>query len=99
MRRSVEGGVADIVEEMWKARLRWMGHTLRRGIDESSRVALKFEVEGNRGRGRLRRRWRECLKKDMEMRGLEETYAQGRRGWTVGTQTADPRYCSFKRTV
>ena len=42
---------------------------LRRGIDETSRVGLEFEVEGNRGRGIPRRRWRECLKKDMEMRG------------------------------
>ena len=43
---------------------------LRRGVDESSSVTLEVEVEGNRGRPS--RRWRECLKKDIEMRGLEE---------------------------
>ena len=84
-------GVADIVEKMREARLRWMGHVLRREVDEPSRVALEFEVEGNRGRGRPRRRWRECLKKGMEMRGLEETDAQEMSGWAVGTPTANPR--------
>ena len=53
-----------------------MGHVLRRGVDLPCRVALEFEAEGNGGRGRLSRRWRECLKKDMEMRGLEETDAR-----------------------
>ena len=68
-----------------------MGHVLRRGVNEPCRVVLEFEVEGNRGRERPRRRWRECLKKDMEMRGLEETDALERRGWTVGNRTADAR--------
>ena len=68
-----------------------MGHVLRRGVDEPSRVALEFEVEGNRGRGRPRRRWRECLKKGKEMRGLEATDAQEWSGWTAGTRTVDPR--------
>ena len=62
----------------------------RRQVDETSRVGLEFEVEGNRGRGRPRRRWRECLKKDMEMRRLEEKDAQERSGWTVGNRTVDP---------
>ena len=53
---------------------------LRRGVDEPCRVALEFEVEGNRGRGRPRRKWRECLQKDTEMRGLEETDEARRRG-------------------
>ena len=54
-----------------------MGHVLRKGVNEPYRVALEFEVEGNRGSGRPRR-WRECLKKDMEMRGLEEEDAEGK---------------------
>ena len=62
---------------MRKARWRWMGHVLRKGVNEPCRVALEFEVEGNRGSGRPRR-WRECLKKDMEMRGLEEEDAEGK---------------------
>ena len=82
--------MADIVEKMREARLRWMGHVLRRGVDLPCRVALEFEVEGNRGRGRPRRRWRECLNRDMEMRRLEEKDAQERREWTVGTRMADP---------
>ena len=73
-------GVAGTVEKIREARWRWMGHVLRRGVDEPSRVALELEVEGNRGRGRPRRRWRECLKKDIEVRGLEETDEARRRG-------------------
>ena len=73
-------GVADIVENMREAKLRWIGHVLRRGVDEPSRVALMFEVEGNRGRGRLRRRWREFSKKEMDMKDLEETDKACRRG-------------------
>ena len=39
---------------MRKARWRWMGHVLRKGVNEPCRVALEFEVEGNRGSGRPR---------------------------------------------
>ena len=91
-------GVADIVENMREAKLRWMGHVLRRGVDEPSRVALMFEVEGNRGRGRPRRRWRGSLKKDMEMRGLKETDEACRRGadGQLGSERPTPEQSGTK---
>ena len=85
-------GVADIVEKMWDARLRWVGHVLRRGVNELSRVVLEFEVEGNRGRGRgrPRRRWRECLKKDVEMRGWRRPMRRRGEDGQLGTERWTP---------
>ena len=82
-------GTAGIVEKVREARLRWVGQVLRREKEEPCRVAMEYE-EGNRSRGRLNMRWREYVKRDIELRGLKED-AQDRGRWTKGTQTADLR--------
>ena len=48
--------VADIVDKMRKARLRWFGHMQRKEGSEPARMALEIEVEGHRGRGRPSKR-------------------------------------------
>ena len=82
-------GVVDITEKMREARLRWFGHIERRD-NRVVREVMEMEVEGNRGRGRPRKRWNECVKQDMRERGLEEEDAWDRARWRRGHQTTDP---------
>jgi hypothetical protein len=37
---------------------RWTGHTLRKDDEQPSKVALQWNSQGNRGRGRPRNSWR-----------------------------------------
>ena len=62
--------MTDIVDKMREARLRWFGHMLRREGDEPAKMALEIKVEGHRGRGRPRQRWVDCVRSDMELKGL-----------------------------
>ena len=41
-------------------------------------------VDGNRGRGRGRKMWRECLTEDMRMVGLKAVDAQDHSVWKAG---------------
>ena len=84
-------GVTDIVDKMREARLRWFGHMLRREGDEPVKMALEMKVEGHRGRGRSRQRWMDCVRTDMELKGLKEEDAENRNLWTQRTRTADFR--------
>jgi hypothetical protein len=43
--------------EIRKRKFRWIGHTLRKG-EQPSKVALQWNPQGNRGRGRPRNSWR-----------------------------------------
>ena len=57
-------GIVDIVEKMREARLRWFGHIERSGAEEPAIMAMEFEVEGSRMRGRPRKRWRDLVESD-----------------------------------
>ena len=43
--------------------VRWYGHVLRREDDHILRMALDFEVEGQRKKGRPKRTWKSRLRK------------------------------------
>ncbi|XP_063601145.1 uncharacterized protein LOC134777242 [Penaeus indicus] len=65
-------GTTDIVEKVQEARLRWLGHVLRREDEEPCRMAWKLSLEGDRGRGKPRQRGSDNIKKDLEEKGLAE---------------------------
>jgi hypothetical protein len=44
--------------EIRKRKFRWIGHTLRKDDERPSNVALQWNPQGNRGRGRPRNSWR-----------------------------------------
>ena len=51
---------------------------------------MGMEVEGVRGRGRPKRRWMECVREDMERKGLTEEDALDRVEWIGRVRNTDP---------
>ena len=49
---------STIFEVVRQESLRWLGHVVRKRDDDCVKQALKFEVEGSRGRGRPRLTWK-----------------------------------------
>jgi hypothetical protein len=54
-------GQEDINLEIRKRKFRWIGHTLRKEDGEIPKVALLWNSQGNRERGRPRNSWRRSL--------------------------------------
>jgi len=48
-------GIVSVVNKMKENRLRWSGHMTRRNKTSKSREVMKMNVEGKRGRGRLKK--------------------------------------------
>jgi hypothetical protein len=44
--------------EIRKRKFRWIGHTLRKDDEQPSKVALQWNPQGKRGRGRPGNSWR-----------------------------------------
>ena len=72
--------VMPIEEQVNTARLRWIGHVLRRPADHLTRMAWERSW-AKRGRGRPRTTWRQVVEKDLNRRGLNEEDAQDRALW------------------
>ena len=70
--------------------MRWLGHVVRREVEEDIRVAYKMEVDGSRLRGRPKKRWRDQLRKDMQEMEIREKEAQDRKHWWKMVRAADP---------
>ena len=58
----------DIISQ---ARLRWYGHVQRMDEERTAKIWLNRRVEGNRMRGRPRKRWEDQVRKEVEERGVE----------------------------
>ena len=58
----------DIISQ---ARLRWYGHVQRMDEERTAKTWLNRRVEGNRMRGRPRKRWEDQVRKEVEERGVE----------------------------
>jgi sorting nexin-29 len=53
-------------------RIQWLGHIMRRGENETVRVALEWKPQGKRPRGRPRKRWIDVVEKDLKSLGIED---------------------------
>jgi hypothetical protein len=86
-------GLESIAEVVRKNRLRWFGHVERMDAENYVSACREIEVAGSRGRGRGRKKWKECVDDDMRRLGLKKETAQDRAVWRsaiVGKQS-DPR--------
>ncbi|XP_068229436.1 uncharacterized protein [Palaemon carinicauda] len=74
--------VVEISKKVQEGRLRWYGHLMRRDEDHVGRHTMKMEVQGRRRRGRPRKRWRDCVRGDLQEKEIDEAEAQNRKRWT-----------------
>ena len=74
--------IADISAVLRGRRLRWAGHVQR----ATSCIKTDFSIPGVRGRGRPRKTWRECVRKDEEECGLSGADPQDRVAWRAGVR-------------
>ena len=70
--------VADVVR---RGRLRWFGHLERKSADDWVSAIRDVDVVGVKSKGRSRKTWWECVKKDMDELGLKRQSALDRDLW------------------
>ena len=71
-------GIDEIVE---RGRLRWFGHVERKPRENWVSACRGFVVAGTKSKGRSRKTWEECVKKDLNCRSLKAEMAQDRSNW------------------
>ena len=71
-------GLEEVIRGM---RLRWFGHVVRAGEESMLKQVEELEVAGRRPRGRPRKRWKEVVRQDMRVLGIEEGMAEDRELW------------------
>ena len=54
-------GIVSVSSRVRQGRLRWFGHVERKDADDWVSACRKLEVTGERGRGRGRKTWKECV--------------------------------------
>jgi len=78
-------GISKIGALIQARKWRWLGHTLRKGQEEISKTALKWNPQGRRKRGRPKITWRRQLEAEMGQRKISwmeaESLAKRRKEW------------------
>jgi hypothetical protein len=73
--------VSDLVRQ---GRLKWFGHVERKDTDDWVSSCRNMTVSRERGRGRGRKTWKECMVDDMRQLRLREEDAPDRAVWGNG---------------
>ena len=82
--------VTELSKKIQEGRLRWYGHLLRRDEYHVGKHTMDMEVPGRRRRGRPRKRWRDCVREDLIMKGIDENEAHNRNHWRKLIHNGDP---------
>ena len=62
--------IEDVADVVRKSRLGWFGHLERKDAGDWVSACRNMAIVGNAGRGRLKKRWNEIVKDDLEKCGL-----------------------------
>ena len=71
--------------------LRCYGHVIRRDINSQIHEVMEVEISEKKKKGRPRKLWEECVKKDLERYGLRIEDAYGRKKWRELSKNYQPR--------
>ena len=82
--------VSPVSEKVKEARLRWLGHVIRRKEADPIKKAFAEKVTGKRSRGRQRIRWSDIVERDMKKIGAKIEDCQDRVKWKRLSRAADP---------
>ena len=84
-------GIGIILSKDVKDLVRWYGHLRRRvGEDHVGREVMELEVQGNRKRGRPKRRWIDSINVDLREKNLNPEIANNRNAWRRLLHNGDP---------
>ena len=79
------GSKMSLMDRADQSMLKWFGHMERMENDRMTKRIYIAEVEGNRGRGRPRRRWKDSVRDVLVQRGINmqegERRASDRAEW------------------
>jgi hypothetical protein len=64
---------------------------LRRDESHIIKRVMNMNVDGHPSRGRPRKRWMDCVKDNMKIKGVSMEMTSGRREWKKKTCCADPK--------
>jgi hypothetical protein len=81
--------VAPVTEKIRSKRLAWYGHVLWRDESPITKRVMSINVDGY-PRGRPKKRWRDCVKDDMRIKGVSMEMKSDKRKWKKKTCCADP---------
>jgi hypothetical protein len=71
-------------------RLVWYGHVMRRDESHIIKRVMTMNVDGHPSRGRPGKRWMDCVKDEMKIKGVSMEMTSDRREWKKKTCCADP---------
>ena len=83
--------IAKLGDKLRNARLRWYGHVKRREEEYVGKRMMKMAVPRIRKRGRLRKRWMDLVREDMERVGAREEDEVDRVKWRLLSCCGDPK--------
>lgn len=83
-------GVTPITDKMREACLRWYGHVVRSNEYSVAKTANRIDPNGQRPRGRPKKRWMDRIKEDMQTVGVAPKDALDRKKWRLACRKADP---------
>ena len=87
-------GLNETIDQLAMANsARWYGHVLRKEDGDVMRMALDFEVEGQRKKARLKMTWKNPVDEESEKVGMrmEDTLCQSKWGVSVNQIAAELR--------
>ena len=90
--------VEDVIIQ---SRLRWYGQVIRRDVNSQRRGFMELEINGKKKKGRSRKLWEVCVKKDSERYGLRREDAYYREKWReqIKANISNPFHVMFNRKL
>ena len=77
--------VAPVIEKVKENRLSWYGHVMRRDDTHETKRVMSMNIDGWRGRGRPKKRWMDCVRDDMNEKGVNDSVTFDRGEWKKKT--------------
>ncbi|XP_072398137.1 uncharacterized protein [Diabrotica undecimpunctata] len=82
-------GVTIVSNKIQEKSLQWFGHVRHRNENYVGRRIELLKVDGRRGRGQPKRRWKDCGAEDLRKKGLGEEDPMDRNDWRRKVRNID----------
>jgi hypothetical protein len=79
-----------VTEKMRSNRLACYGHVIRRDESHITKRVMSMNVDGHTSRGHIEKRWMDCVKDYMRIKGVGMEMTSDRREWKKKTCCVEP---------